>query len=63
MNTVERHTEALSPECEELLTREDLYSLGDHKAGDFADIYTTEGVFVANVTATIALHDLRAIVA
>lgn len=43
----ERHTEALSPECEAILAQRGMHSLGDHKdESDPADIFTIDGDLV-----------------
>ncbi len=48
MSERERHIEALSPDCENYLSKNDLYSIADHKdEADPADIFTIEGDLVA----------------
>lgn len=47
MSKVERHLEALSPDCEEYLSKNCMYSMADHNDdADPADIYTTDGDLV-----------------
>lgn len=64
MSRVERHVEALSPDCETYLSGQNMYSLADHKdESDPADIFTIDGhPVIVQVRRNISLDDLRKLI-
>ena len=64
MPEAESHVEALSPECEEYLSKNGMYSIADHKdeAGP-ADVYTSDGdVVVLQVPRDIEAYYLMRLI-
>lgn len=64
MSEVERHVENFSPDCEQYLAEQNMYSLADHKdETDPVDIFTIEGhPVIIQVRRDISLCDLQRLI-